>query len=170
VYCQIYPSCLRANRKSLTRPASAVPRMVLIVLSITQRQYATGCIRVWTRLNRNYRLGRPAQKRNRAEPTSTQPTGQPDSEEQTTLEFEDDVSHDVGDFLLSQQGTDTDAIFDSKPTRSEMIEASFSPFNLLPALLARDKQFASAIGSQPLVGGSVIEMIDETTMALLDQQ
>ncbi len=51
-----------------------------------------------------------------------------------------------------------------------MIEASFSPFNLLPALLARDKQFASAIGSQPLVGGSVIEMIDETTMALLDQQ
>lgn len=86
------------------------------------------------------------------------------------MEFEEDVSHDVGDFLLSQQEATADTVFGSKPTKSEMIEASFSPFNLLPALLARDSQFASAIGSQPLVGGSIIELLDEMTMALLDHQ
>ncbi|KAK5164924.1 uncharacterized protein LTR77_009589 [Saxophila tyrrhenica] len=50
-----------------------------------------------------------------------------------------------------------------------MIEASFSPFHLLPALLARDSSFAASIGSQPLVRSSALELVDEGSTGLLDR-
>lgn len=90
--------------------------------------------------------------------------------------FEDEISHDVGNFILSDPEVVEDEQGSSKrppalpPTKTEMIEACFSPFHMLPALLARDGHFASTIGSQPLVRQTVIELIDEEMTKVLDRQ
>ena len=87
----------------------------------------------------------------------------------------DEAPHTVQDFLLSHPEIDSDDVIATRlpqqaPTKSEIFDAVFSPFHLLSALLARDKTFASTIGSQPLVMGSVIDLIDDRFTALLDAQ
>lgn len=88
---------------------------------------------------------------------------------------DDEPLHTVQDFLLSHPEIDNDDVESTRlpqhaTTKSEVFDAIFSPFHLLSALLARDKTFASTIGSQPIVKGSVIELIDDRFTALIDTQ
>jgi hypothetical protein len=119
--------------------------------------------------------GRPAQKRNRAIESSANRKQQgviDGTSVQQPVDFEDDISHDVEHFLFSKPEADVEEALGTRepPTRSELIEASFSLFHFLPILLSRDAAFASSIGSQPLVRQSVLDLIDDETTALLDNQ
>jgi hypothetical protein len=86
----------------------------------------------------------------------------------------DETPQGVEDFLLSHPEINNDDILATKiqqpPTKSEMFDAVFSPFHLLSSLLSRDKKFASTIGSQPLIMGSVIELVEDRFTELLDAQ
>ena len=87
----------------------------------------------------------------------------------------EDMPQGVEDFLLSHPEVNNDDVLATKiprppPTKSEMFDAVFSPFHLLSSLLSRDKKFASTIGSQPLIMGSVIELVDDHFTELLDAQ
>lgn len=123
--------------------------------------------------NKGGRLGRPAQKRNRPVQGEDGNLVVVSRETNGGTTFDEEVSHDVGDFLLSHPESDGlgGGLPPSQPpTKYEMIEASFSAFHLLPALVARDPHFARSIGSQPLVRKSVLEIIDAATSDLLDRQ
>lgn len=119
-------------------------------------------------------LGRPAQKRNLlGEANANQQQNTSSSEPNEN--FEESVSQDVDDFLLSHPETQDDGATVAKPqqqrpSKKEVSESMASAFHLLAALLSRDKQFASSIGSQPLVNQSVVELIDDGNTALLDSQ
>lgn len=147
--------------------------MVLLALSISPRPYAFAWSDVESTADEVVRLGRPAQKRNRPVQGDDGNVVVPSREINDGSTFDEEVSHDVGDFLLSHP--DSDGLGGGlppslPPTKYEMIEASFSAFHLLPALVARDQCFASSIGSQPLVRKSVLEIIDAETSNLLDRQ
>lgn len=117
-------------------------------------------------------LGRPAQKRNRVDqaPSQQQSTEQSNANEQME-DFEETISRDVDDFLLSRpEGAGVDAAEQKPPNKHELFEAMLNPFHLMSALLSRDKDFASAIGSQPMVTTSVLTLVDESSTVLLDKQ
>ena len=117
-------------------------------------------------------LGRPAQKRNRVDQSLNvqQTIEQNDSYDGDSEE----APHNVEDFLLSHPEIPSDDVLATKipqpPTKSEMFESVFSTFHLLSALLSRDKKFASNIGSQPLIMGTVIELVEDRFTELLDTQ
>lgn len=117
-------------------------------------------------------LGRPAQKRNRIDRDNSNQQ-QNNASSEPNDDFEDPLSHDVDGFLLSHpESKDDDApvLKKQRPNKKEVSEAMASAYHLLAALLLRDKHFASSIGTQPLVTQSVLELVDEGTMALLDSQ
>ena len=104
-----------------------------------------------------------------------QQTNEQSGSRQQNDEPEEILPPDVENFLLSHPETGDDDTAIAKlqrqtPTKSEMFEAVFSPFHLLSALLSRDKTFASAIGSQPLVTASVLEVVNDDITVLLDAQ
>ena len=116
-------------------------------------------------------LGRPAQKRNRVDqvPSQQESTEQQPNEE--TEDFEETISRDVDDFLLSRPvNAGVDATQQKPPNKQELFEAMLNPFHVMSALLARDKTFASAIGSQPVVIASVLSLVDDSSTVLLDRQ
>ncbi|KAK3704703.1 hypothetical protein LTR37_013677 [Vermiconidia calcicola] len=119
-------------------------------------------------------LGRPSQKRNRSDYSSGQHSNvDPSVAQRADTNFEDDVSNDVEHFLLSYPETNGGVAGTAdaqrlQPTKSERLEATFGVFSLLPALVARDKHFASSIGSQPMVTTSILEVVDEQASVLLD--
>lgn len=121
-------------------------------------------------------LGRPAQKRNRVDQASNvQQTVEQSGPQPHIADFEDVTSPDVEDYLLSRPETNSDGTPAAKakqqlPTKSEMFEAVFSPFHLLSALLSKDRNFASSIGSQPLVQQAITDIVDERVSHLLDAQ
>ena len=86
---------------------------------------------------------------------------------------DEDVSPDVEDFLLSKPDTGAENAAEVRvrqlPTRSEMTQATLSPYNLLPVLLSRDNAFASSISTRPTVHVTVLELIDHHTTELLDR-
>ena len=120
-------------------------------------------------------LGRPAQKRNRG--VVANPDQQDDSSSNKPREdFEETITQDVDDFLLSRPEVDESgattvvSMQRKRPSKKEVSEAMTSAFHLLAALLAKDKHFASSIGSQPLVHQSILELVNDENAALLDNQ
>ena len=120
-------------------------------------------------------LGRPAQKRNRVvdQVSNQSQVDEPSDILQTSNDdFEESITQNIDDFLLSHPERTNDGahVRPTKPSKSEMAEAMTSPTHLLTALLTRDKGFASAIGSQPQVTASIMEVIDDRATILLDEQ
>jgi len=88
---------------------------------------------------------------------------------------DESAEQDVDDYLLiqpehAQDRSTVPTTAKKRPSRKQLFDATTSAFNLLAVLLSRDKRFAAQISTPLVPYRSVLELIDETSAILLDDQ
>lgn len=122
-------------------------------------------------------LGRPAQKRKGvanavSDPSNSGvgPEARPSTDDPTFVD--ETAEKDLEDFLMSHPDGERAYISEIKhmrPTKMEMSTSLLSPFHLLTALLERDKHFASSMQPENPCAQSIVDLIDDSVAAALDQ-